>query len=45
MSISETHTTLDVCEECHKPDIVVNNVEGTVSCTWCGLVQQSRIID
>ena len=37
--------SMNRCEECKKPNIRVNHIEGTVVCTDCGLVQQSRIID
>ena len=33
------------CEDCKKEDFVMNRAEGTVVCTNCGLVSQSRIID
>lgn len=36
---------LEICEECKKPELVTNHVEGVISCQSCGLVQQSRIID
>jgi ribosomal protein S27E len=34
----EYHYHLEKCEECGKADLVVNNVEGTISCQSCGLV-------
>lgn len=33
------------CEDCHKRDFVINRAEGTLVCTNCGLVSQSRLID
>lgn len=33
------------CEECKKSEFVFNRAEGTIVCTNCGLVQQSRVID
>ena len=36
---------MDSCDECHKSELVINHVEGTIVCTGCGLVQQNRIID
>ena len=33
------------CEECKKEEFVSNRAEGTIVCTNCGLVQQSRVID
>ena len=41
----ESHHSMEKCEECGKPDLRINHVEGTIVCTECGLVNQSRIID
>lgn len=38
------HLRVDRCFECGKPDLVVKQHEGTVVCTWCGIVQQSSIV-
>ena len=36
---------VDQCDECKKPNLKINHVEGTIVCSDCGLVQQQRIID
>ena len=36
---------MENCDECHSIELVINHVEGTIVCSNCGLVQQSRIID
>ena len=33
------------CEDCNKTNFVINRAEGTLVCTSCGLVSQSRLID
>lgn len=33
------------CEDCYKTDFVMNRAEGTLVCTHCGLVAESRLID
>jgi transcription initiation factor TFIIIB Brf1 subunit/transcription initiation factor TFIIB len=33
------------CDDCKKTEFASNRAEGTIVCTSCGLVQESRVID
>ena len=33
-----SHLKIDRCFECGKPDLVAKASEGTLVCTWCGMV-------
>jgi len=34
----QKNVTSTVCEECKKPTLVTNHIEGTIVCQSCGLV-------
>ena len=45
VTISDGSLASTRCEDCHKSDFTMNRAEGTIVCTNCGLVKESRVID
>lgn len=45
MKKAQNGHNIDRCDECKRATLVINHVEGTIVCTFCGIVQLSRIID
>jgi len=37
--------SVDRCSDCNSSELRLKHVEGTIVCTVCGIVQQSRVID
>ena len=45
VTISDGSLASTRCEDCRKSDFTMNRAEGTIVCTNCGLVKESRVID